>query len=159
MSKESIAKVNLDVPNDMSVSFNKKNDTPVSFSMIGNGKLNRKSKLKSVDLIEEMITMTKPEIFAVYVLRNRSRWHVCEISGRKYSEGISYITQDTWESDAEHQMFTKGMKKLVLKGLALKLNNIQYMINPLAIIPSERETAIRQWNISVKNHEHKISND
>lgn len=146
-----------EIKHESDMKIKKSSDTPISFSMIGNGKTNRTSNLKSVDIIKEMVEMSKAEIFTVYALRNTSRWVTDEISGRQYSDGISEIRHETWESDAEHQMFQRGMRNLKNKGLAIKLNNKQYMINPLAIIPTDREVAIRQWNNNCAE-EFKITN-
>jgi len=152
---DSIQQITLNVHKDKAVKIINANGSVANFIMIGKGTKKMKTGITSINPLEMMMGMTKREQKAILTLSSTMRWLYDEVTGQTYQDGISYIPSSHWETDAEAQSFRKGMKLLKEKGLAIKLNRTQYMVNPVMIMVSEQVAAIRQWNQSCEP-EHKI---
>jgi hypothetical protein len=145
LSTQIIATPTINLPKDHVLKVVKDTFTDISFIKIGNGRVNRKSKMKSIDLLKETETMTKSELVTINILKDNMVWETNPITGVLECKGVSYIPTKFFETKAKQLNFQKGMKLLKDKNLAKKISRGNYMLNPLAIIPSLTAEAIKLW--------------
>ena len=141
-----MTEVNLKLDEGDKVSIEKAKPSAINYLRIGNGKMNKTSKLESVDLIQEMTNMTKPELKAIGILIKEVPWEVSTETGNYYTLGIVHIRSGYFSTKAERLAFQKGLKILRDKDLVRKNGTTNYMLNPKAVIPTALDEAIRIWN-------------
>jgi len=148
LSTQIIARQPINIPEGHVLKAVKDSYTNISFIKIGNGRLNRKSKMESIDLLKEMETMTKAEIITINTLKDNLVWEFNVLTGVNECKGISYIPSKYFQTKGSQLTFQKGMKLLKDKQLAIKLSRGNYMLNPLAVIPSLTNEALKIWGES-----------
>jgi len=123
-----------------------KNDSYVNFTRIGNGTMNKTSNIESIDLIKMMVDMTKPEIKAISLLIESVPWEYDTTENKYYTLGVVYLPASAFKTQADRLMFQKGVKNLKDKDLVRKSGRNDYMLNPLAVLPTNSGEAMRLWN-------------
>jgi hypothetical protein len=111
-----------------------------SFDMVGNGKMNHKLKVQSIDLLQEVAEMNSDEKFCFFMIKDKITWdeydkkYICQV--RIYSK---HMTQ------GERNMFSRGFKLLNHKDIVRRVKRGTYMINPSALIPKDFEHEWKIW--------------
>ena len=110
--------------------------------LIGMGRnlMKRKHKLKPIDLLSEMANMTSNEAFAFITLRDSLNWDTLT---KQYS--LTIIPNQSEFTTYQQKQFKLGVKSLIDKDLVKRIKRGSYMINPMAIIPSNFEEAEKLW--------------
>lgn len=110
--------------------------------LIGTGRnlMKRKHKLKPIDLLSEMANMTSNESFAFITLRDSLNWDTLT---KQYS--LTIIPNQSEFTTYQQKQFKLGVKSLIDKDLVKRIKRGSYMINPMAIIPSNFEEAEKLW--------------
>ena len=101
--------------------------------------MNSKTKLESVDLLDEAMNLTKAGQFALRTIKNAMTHH--DINGVVYLPMLTFTPTQT-------TVFKKGYKELHTKHLAKRVRRSYYMINPDALIPVNYDEAKAIWNTS-----------
>ena len=110
--------------------------------LIGMGRnlMKRKHKLKPIDLLSEMANMTSNEAFAFITLRDSLNWDTLT---KQYS--LTIIPNQSEFTTYQQKQFKLGVKSLIDKDLVKRIKRGSYMINPMAIVPSNFEEAEKVW--------------
>ena len=110
--------------------------------LIGTGRnlMKRKHKLKPIDLLSEMANMTSNEAFAFITLRDSLNWDTLT---KQYS--LTIVPNQSEFTTYQQKQFKLGVKSLIDKDLVKRIKRGSYMINPMAIIPSNFEEAEKLW--------------
>lgn len=108
-----------------------------SFYKVGKGSMN-KDKVESVDLIEELVNMTKPEQLVILTIKNELLWD--------NPTGEVNIQMSKVFTKCKTKAFLKGFKLLNEKDLVRRTKRSHYMINPHALIPYDFAKAVKLWN-------------
>ena len=110
--------------------------------LIGTGRnlMKRKHKLKPIDLLSEMANMTSNESFAFLTLRDSLNWDTLT---KQYS--LTIIPNQSEFTTYQQKQFKLGVKSLIDKDLVKRIKRGSYMINPMAIVPSNFEEAEKVW--------------
>ena len=91
------------------------------------------------DLVQEMSTMTKPELWMTAELIKR----LDKLNGTT----LSVVPIKSSELDCTGKQYIKRAYKLLNKrGIVHRLKKELYMVNPDLMIPIEYNLAIRKWN-------------
>ena len=106
------------------------------FHLIGSGKERTGSQTKPVDFIQELINMSKPEQFVIFMIKDKV--------GYNDDIGEAYISTSMFDS-TELQNWKKGIKELKKKKLVGSRKTSHFMINPNAFIPQKYQEAMRVW--------------
>ena len=117
----------------------------INYLRIGNGTMNKENGIKSIDLIKLMVDMTKPEVKAISFLIENVPWEQDPITNKFFTLGIVWIPVSVFNTKAERLMFQRGVKNLIEKDLVRKTNKNSYMLNPLAVLPTNESEAYRKW--------------
>ena len=141
-----MTEVSLKLDKGDKVSIEKSKPQAINYLRIGNGKMNRTSKLQSVDLIAEMVNMSKPELKAIGILIDNVPWELSAETGQYYTIGLVYLQASFFATSADRLSFQKGIKILRDKDLVRKDGANNYMLNPKAVIPTALDEAIRIWH-------------
>lgn len=112
------------------------------FILIGTGRnsMKRKHKLKPIDLLSEIANMTSNEAFAFITLRDSLNWDTLT---KQYS--LVIVPNQSEFTTYQQKQFKLGVKSLIDKDLVKRIKRGNYMINPMAIIPSNFEEAEKLW--------------
>jgi len=115
--------------------------------MVGSGEAKKGSdKMDSIDLIQEMSTMTKAEMYVINVIKDNTVWNFDEDTKQHYSLGLAYLHPGkVFKTASDKRRFQKGMKILHSKDLAVKVGKDTYMMNPQALIPSRPMKALELY--------------
>ena len=110
--------------------------------LIGTGRnlMKRKHKLKPIDLLSEMANMTSNEAFAFITLRDSLNWDTLT---KQYS--LIIVPNQSEFTTYQQKQFKLGVKSLIDKDLVKRIKRGNYMINPMAIVPSNFEEAEKLW--------------
>lgn len=133
----SIAHVHLDDDEVLYKGKRKKRTIP-NFYMIGNGTMN-KHKIKSIDLLNEVMTLSKAGQFVIRTIKDAIQWD--------NPDGEVYISMSDL-TPTNVTVFKKGFKELVKRNLVCRTKRSHYMINPNALIPLDYDAAIKLWEAS-----------
>ncbi len=117
----------------------------INYIRIGNGTMNRTSGVTSIDIIDLMVNMSKAELKTIKLLIDNVPWEFDSIDNKYFTLGIVYMPSSTFKSDAEQKSFQRGIKGLKTKDLVRKSGRNNYMLNPLAVIPTNVGEANRIW--------------
>lgn len=107
-----------------------------NFIMVGNGTTNRHG-IRSIDLLSEMVHMSKPALFVLLHIRGEIHWE------NKTGEVKIPMNQLT---NAQKQQFKRGYKELLAKDLVRRTKRSHYMINPNALIPADYTEGLVLWD-------------
>lgn len=138
-------KVTLEIPLGKAVNFTDVKESQLSFLMAGNGAVNRRSGLESIDIFTVMEDMTPSEIRAFNIVRKNVSWETDIETGEHFTLGIAYLPTSYFESTTDRRVFQKGITLLKEKDLIKKTGRNNYMLNPFAILPTRINTAINWW--------------
>jgi len=127
--------VTLQSDEELTVRKSTKSKKP-SFYMIGNGTMN-KHKIQSIDLLDEIIKMTKGEQKVIILIKNLITY--------ENRTGEVYVKFGKDEK-ATQKKFLENYKLLERKNLVRRVKQSHYMVNPNALIPLDYETALKEWN-------------
>ena len=108
----------------------------VPFYKIGNG--NRNSVGESMNLIQEMTNMTKPELFMISEMERRLSYI------NEYSVGEVILDMRNYTS-TEKQYIKKAYKLLFEKKIICRTRRSHYMFNPLIMLPRNKKEAVELW--------------
>lgn len=118
-----------------------KSDNKPHFNMIGTGRNGMSSTtLPTVDLLYEMNQMTSAEGFAFLTLRDNIMFLSRE---EGYAPFIKVSQVDM--TKYQQKVFRDGIPKLIAKDLVRRVKRGVYMINPMAIIPSDFAESEKLW--------------
>ena len=140
MNTEIIPQTKIVVNSDDEVIVRKRSKTHIPFNMVGNGKMNKQGT-KSINLLREMETLSKPAIKLLNDL----------IDGMSYNpdtEQVGYIVFYKADTNAEAMVIKRGYKELKARGLAIRVKRSHYILNPYAIITSN-PMHIPDWHKAV----------
>jgi hypothetical protein len=107
-----------------------------NFYMIGNGTMNRYN-IQSIDLLEEIVTLSKPAIIVLNRIKNAIRY---DNQTGEVKLPMSELTS------SEQRQFEAGYKELSTRNLAKRTKRSHYMINPHALIPLDYDAALELWD-------------
>lgn len=107
------------------------------FHFIGTGAKRKGAQTKPVDFIKELTNMTKPELFVIYMIKEKV--------GYNDDIGEAYISTSIF-NPTELQSWKKGIKELKNKKLVGSTKTSHFMINPNAFIPQKYQEALTIWN-------------
>jgi hypothetical protein len=108
-----------------------------TFHMIGTGLKRKGAQTESINFINEITNMTKPEQF---VIKN-----IMDAIGYNIEIGEAYIPTSMFNEN-ELQKWKKGIKALKDKKFVDATKVSHFMINPNAFIPKEYNKALKVWN-------------
>ena len=113
------------------------------FDMLGSGKsFMSDTRLPAVDMVAELLMMTKAEGFAFMALRDNREYVSREIG---YSVFIS-IGQTEF-TNYQKKLFREGINGLIEKDLVKRVKRGVYMVSPMAIVPPrDFEQREKIWN-------------
>jgi hypothetical protein len=116
------------------------------FNMVGTGRIFMKDKrLPAVDLLKEIATMPTAASFALIELRDAIYY---DTDLKQYTLLITY--SQTHLTPYQKKQFKTGVKILIEKDLVRRKSRGVYMINPMALIPSQFAEAERLWTTTSK---------
>lgn len=110
-----------------------------NYYRIGNGTMN-KHKIKSIDLLDEVMSMTKAEQLVISTIKAAYDWD------NQNNEAFLQLSRILSKSDCT--VFRKGYKLLKDKDLVRRTKTNHYMINPNAYIPLDYGKAQILWEES-----------
>ena len=110
-----------------------------NYYRIGNGTMN-KHKIKSIDLLDEVMSMTKAEQLVITTIKSVYEWD--------NQNNEAYIPVSRILSKSNCVVFRKGYKLLKEKNLVRRTKQSHYMINPNAFIPLDYQKAQKLWDDS-----------
>ena len=110
-----------------------------NYYRVGNGTMN-KHNIKSVDLLNEVMSMTKAEQLVISTIKDLIPWDS--------QTGEVYVQLSKILSKTNTVVFHKGYKLLKNKNLVRRTKQSHYMINPAALIPLDFDKAQILWNNS-----------
>lgn len=104
--------------------------TKPNYFKVGNGTMNKHS-IQSIDLINELINMSKPAQTVIGWIKDAMVWDTT-------TNSIAFIAYVNPKSAADKQILKKGFKELSEKDLVRRVKKSHYMINPKAIVTNYR---------------------
>jgi hypothetical protein len=107
-----------------------------NYYRIGNGAMNR-HKIQSIDLLDEVMAMTKAEQLVIMTIKNTYDWD------NQTNEVFLQLSRIISKSNCT--VFRKGYKLLKDKNLVRRTKTNHYMINPNAYIPQNYRAAQTLW--------------
>tara|TARA_R110000744_G_scaffold170264_1_gene288381 strand:- start:2187 stop:2615 length:429 start_codon:yes stop_codon:yes gene_type:complete len=107
-----------------------------NYYRIGNGTMN-KHNIKAVDLLNEVMSMTKAEQLVIATIKDLIPWD------SQTGEVHAILSNILTKSNAV--VFHKGFKLLKNKNLVRRTKQSHYMINPSALIPLDFAKAQKLW--------------
>jgi hypothetical protein len=107
-----------------------------NYFMAGNGTMS-KYKIKSIDLLEEVMTVSKAAQFVIRLIKSGITHET------DYNPAVKISRKTLTKS--EQNYLDKGYKELVGKDLVRRVKQGHYMINPNALIPPEYDKAVIIW--------------
>lgn len=112
-----------------------------NYYRIGNGTMN-KHKIQSIDLVEEVMNMSKPAQFLLKLIKDKINWE----------NGYNPVVKIVYKSltKTEQTYMDKGFKELKEKDLVRRIKQGHYMINPNALIPLDYPEALKIWDSAMK---------
>ena len=113
-----------------------------NYYRIGNGTMN-KHRIKSIDLLGEVMAMTKAEQLVIATVKELLPWDS--------QTGEVYIKSSELFTKSEAVVFRRGFKLLKNKDLVRRTKQSHYMINPAALIPLDFQKALVLWEASKDN--------
>jgi hypothetical protein len=108
-----------------------------NFYMVGNGTMSKRG-IKAVDLLDEIMKMTKAEQYVIRVIKEEITYY--------NTTGEVAVATSALPSDTCRTTFKNGFKLLCQKDLVRRTKRGHYMINPNALIPIEYDEALTIWN-------------
>ena len=108
-----------------------------SYRMTGNGTMN-KHGIKSIDLLKEVMSMTKAEQLVINTLIDNLEWN--------NPSNEAHIPLSRLLSKSNITVFKKGFKLLKEKNLVARTKLGHYMLNPDAYIPGDYERGKLLWS-------------
>ena len=117
--------------------FHTLTDTTGDYYRVGNGTMN-KHKIQSIDLLEEVMAMSKPAQMVVRLIKDQITYD------RDYNPVVKISRKTLTKS--EQNYLDKGLKELFAKDLVRRIKQGHYMINPNALIPPNYEEALALWD-------------
>lgn len=135
MSKSIVTQANLGADEYLETKVVKRKIQP-NYYRIGNGTMNR-HRIQSIDLLDEVMAMTKAEQLVISTLKNAYEWN------NQNNEAYLQLSKILSKSDCT--VFRKGYKLLKDKGLVRRTKINHYMINPNAYIPQNYSDAQTLW--------------
>ena len=112
----------------------------VPFYKVGNGNTNQQGT--SMNLIQEMAKMSKPELFLISMVEDKLSYY------SEFSTGeVCIDTSDL--TSTQKQYITNGYKKLYNKNILRRTRRSHYIINPLLILPRAINEATELWEASL----------
>ena len=108
-----------------------------NYYRVGNGTMN-KHKIQSIDLLEEVMTMSKPAQMVIRLIKDQITYD------RDYNPVVRISRKTLTKS--EQNYLDKGLKELFAKDLVRRVKQGHYMINPSALIPPNYDKALVIWN-------------
>lgn len=107
-----------------------------NYYRIGNGTIN-KYKIQSIDLLDEIMAMTKAEQLVIKTIKDAYEWD------NQNNEVFLQLSKILSKSNCT--VFRKGYKLLKDKNLVRRTKTNHYMINPNAFIPQDYNKAQILW--------------
>jgi hypothetical protein len=107
-----------------------------NYMMVGNGTMN-KHKIFGIDLLRELVESSAAGQFLILKIKDG----ICFENGYSHVVNVSKSTL----SGYEQKMLRDGFKELKAREIVRRVKNGWYMINPNALIPSNYEQAIIDW--------------
>jgi len=124
MNETIIPQVQLNVNTDEEIIVRKKKKSAIPFRMVGTG------TMESINLIEEMLTLSKPAQQLLNEIIKRMTYNYEE-------ERINYDVYYKASNNAERQMIVKGFKELRSRNLVRRVKRSHYVVNPYAVITND----------------------
>lgn len=144
MSDDSIHNEVLTIPKDREIKVVNSARVPLSFTMVGNGAINRRTNMKSIDLLTMMETIPAIGIEALNKIRKSVNWEQDIETDEYFTVGVAYLPAAEF-TNASRTRFQKGVKLLKDLDLVRKLGRNDYMLNPYAVLPTRVKTAVKLW--------------
>lgn len=143
MDDNIISVTNLEVAKDevLSIKYTRKYQSKPNFFMGGDGTMNKSfTSRKSIDLIQEICSMSSNEKLCFLAIRNGIKWD-------KWDNRLIYqVPVNMSQFTASQRVkFLEGYKRLNEKDLVRRISKGIYMINPTALIPAEFEREYSIW--------------
>lgn len=113
-----------------------------NYFRIGNGTMN-KHNIESIDLLNEVMKMTKAEQLVITTIKNAYAWD--------NQDNEAFIPLSRVLSKSNCVVFRKGYKILKDKNLVRRTKQGHYMINPNAYIPMDYQKGLELWDLSEDN--------
>ena len=110
-----------------------------NYYRIGNGTMNN-HKMKSIDLLDEVMSMTKAEQLVISTIKGVYEWD------NQNNEAYTPVSRILSKSNCV--VFRKGYKLLKEKNLVRRTKQSHYMINPNAFIPQDYQKSQKLWDDS-----------
>ena len=113
------------------------------FDMLGSGKtFMAGTRLPAIDMVAELLLMTKAEGFAFIALRDNR-----EYVSREIGYGIFISIVQTEFTSYQKKLFREGINGLIEKNIVKRVKRGVYMVSPMAIVPpKDFEQREKIWN-------------
>lgn len=98
-----------------------------------------KHSIKSIDLLREVVKLSKPA-------QNTILWLNDELAWDNQTGEVKIEMKNL--TNSQQQQFQKGYKELNSKNLMIRTRRSHYMMNPNALIPLDYEAGLKLWNLS-----------
>lgn len=107
-----------------------------NYYRVGNGTMN-KHGIKSIDLVDEVMAMTKAEQLVISTIKDLIEWDS--------QTGEVHIALSKILTKSNVVVFHKGFKLLKIKNLVRRTKQSHYMVNPAALLPFDFSKAQKLW--------------
>lgn len=145
-----ITQLNLSLAKGQKVVVAKDANAPQpNYYKVGNGTTNKHS-IKSIDLIGELINMSKPAQTVIGWIKDGMVWD-------SFTCSITFVVYVNPSLETNKRILKKGFKELAEKDLVRRVRKSYYMINPKALI-TDYKAQMDVWN-KLSANKSKVASD